>query len=123
MFINCRALFPAAKFPQLWLISILTLDVLAAGAIITESTTKTIYCDNFWLYNHQKILANGFSVVCPYVGGNTIFGLFLLVRSLSPLSLSQLFYPNILWFIVSRFLLNLIPGIIAWENLSLFAKF
>jgi RsiW-degrading membrane proteinase PrsW (M82 family) len=49
------------------------------------------------------------------LGGNTIFGLFLLVRSLSPLSLSQLFHPNVLWFIVSRFLLNLIPGIIAWR--------
>ena len=48
------------------------------------------------------------------LGGNTIFGLFLLVRSLSPLSLSQLFYPNVFWFLISRFLLNLIPGIIAW---------
>lgn len=48
------------------------------------------------------------------LGGNTIFGLFLLVRSLSPLSLSQLFYPNVFWFLFSRFLLNLIPGIIAW---------
>lgn len=49
------------------------------------------------------------------LGGNTIFGFFLLVRILSPLSLSQVFYPNLLWFLVSRFLLNLIPGLIAWR--------
>lgn len=48
------------------------------------------------------------------LGGNTIFGVFLLIRSLSPLSLSQFFYPNVFWFLISRFLLNLIPGIIAW---------
>lgn len=49
------------------------------------------------------------------LGGNTIFGVFLLIRSLSPLSLSQFFYPNVFWFLISRFLLNLIPGIIAWR--------
>lgn len=48
------------------------------------------------------------------LGGNAVFGFFLLARSLSPLSLSQLFSPDIRWFIVSRFLLNLIPALLAW---------
>lgn len=48
------------------------------------------------------------------LGGNTIFGLFLLVRSFSSLSLPQLYSPNVLWFLLSRFVVNLIPGIIAW---------
>lgn len=63
----------------------------------------------------QRYWQKGLVVFVLLLGGNTIFGLFLLVRSLSSVSLSQLFYPNILWFIVSRFLLNLIPGIIAWR--------
>jgi len=47
------------------------------------------------------------------LGGNAIFGIFLLVRILSPLSPARLFYPDILWFTVSRFLLNLFFGILA----------
>jgi RsiW-degrading membrane proteinase PrsW (M82 family) len=56
----------------------------------------------------------GLALFALILGGNAIFGLFLLARSLSPLNLSQLFYPDIWWFIVSRFLFNLIPGLIAW---------
>jgi RsiW-degrading membrane proteinase PrsW (M82 family) len=53
--------------------------------------------------------------ICALIlGGNAIFGLFLLVRTLSPLSLSKLFYPDVLWFIVTRLGLNLILGILAW---------
>ena len=48
------------------------------------------------------------------LGGNAIFGIFLLARRLSTLNISQLLYPDILWFLVSRFLLNLIPGFMAW---------
>ncbi|MBN3948142.1 MAG: PrsW family intramembrane metalloprotease [Nostoc sp. NMS7] len=48
------------------------------------------------------------------LGGNAIFGLFLLVRILSPLSPSKLFDRDILWFIFSRFLLNLFFGVLAW---------
>lgn len=48
------------------------------------------------------------------IGGNAIFGLFLMGRVLSPLNPIQLFYPDVLWFIVSRFLQNLIFGLIAW---------
>lgn len=47
------------------------------------------------------------------LGGNAIFGFFLLVRSLSPLNPSQL-SPDVWWFIVSRFVFNLIPGLLAW---------
>lgn len=48
------------------------------------------------------------------LGGNSIFGLFLLARILSPLRWSQLFYSRILQFILSRFLLNLFFGVLAW---------
>lgn len=48
------------------------------------------------------------------LGGNALLGFFLLARILTPLSLSQLFYPDILWFIFSRSLGNLIPGLLAW---------
>ncbi|MEH1849333.1 MAG: PrsW family intramembrane metalloprotease [Nostoc sp.] len=48
------------------------------------------------------------------LGGNAIFGLFLLARILSPLSPSKLFDTDILWFIFTRFLLNLFFGVLAW---------
>ncbi|WP_066377151.1 MULTISPECIES: PrsW family intramembrane metalloprotease [unclassified Anabaena] len=52
------------------------------------------------------------------LGGNAIFGLFLLARIISPLRLSQLFYPDVLSFIVSRLLLNsvfaILAGLIYW---------
>ncbi|MEH1925062.1 PrsW family intramembrane metalloprotease [Nostoc sp.] len=48
------------------------------------------------------------------LGGNAIFGLFLLARTVSPLSPSKLFDSDILWFIVSRSLLNLFFGVLAW---------
>ncbi|MFH7027650.1 MAG: PrsW family intramembrane metalloprotease [Heteroscytonema crispum UTEX LB 1556] len=48
------------------------------------------------------------------LGGNAIFGMFLLVRALSPLRFSQFLSPNIMWFILSRSLLNLIFGLLAW---------
>ncbi|MEH1887464.1 PrsW family intramembrane metalloprotease [Nostoc sp.] len=48
------------------------------------------------------------------LGGNAIFGLFLLANKISPLSPSRLFDSYILWFIFSRFLLNLFFGVLAW---------
>jgi RsiW-degrading membrane proteinase PrsW (M82 family) len=48
------------------------------------------------------------------LGGNSIFGMFLLARKISPLSPSKLFDSYILWFIFSRFLLNLFFGGLAW---------
>ncbi|AFY43418.1 PrsW family intramembrane metalloprotease [Nostoc sp. PCC 7107] len=56
----------------------------------------------------------GLIVFALILGGNAIFGLFLLARILSPLSWSQLFYPEIWQFILSRFLLNLCFAIVAW---------
>jgi len=55
----------------------------------------------------------GLALFALLLGGNAIFGFFLLVREISPLSLSQLFSPVFGWFILSR-LLNLIPGVLAW---------
>ena len=48
------------------------------------------------------------------LGGNSLLGFFLLARILSPVSPSQLFYPDVLWFIFNRFVLNLIPALLAW---------
>jgi RsiW-degrading membrane proteinase PrsW (M82 family) len=48
------------------------------------------------------------------LGGNAIFGLFLLARKISPLSPSKLFDTYILWFILSCFLVNLFFGVLAW---------
>ncbi|RCJ18937.1 hypothetical protein A6S26_27635 [Nostoc sp. ATCC 43529] len=48
------------------------------------------------------------------LGGNAIFGLFLLVRVVSPLDPSNFFDHDILWFILTRFLLNLFFGFLAW---------
>lgn len=48
------------------------------------------------------------------LGGNAIFGLFLLARIISPLRLSQLFDPQILQFILSRGLLNFMFAFVAW---------
>jgi len=56
----------------------------------------------------------GLALFALALGGNAIFGLFLLARSLTPLGHSVMFYPDLWWFIVSRFVLNLIPGLIAW---------
>ncbi len=69
------------------------------------------------IYGHtpqHRYWQRGLVLFALMLGGNAIFGLFLLVRDLSPLSLSQLFYPNVLWFILSRFSLNFLFGAIAW---------
>ncbi len=62
----------------------------------------------------ERYWQRGLVLFALILGGNAIFGLFLLVRKLSPLRLSQLFYPDILWFILSRFLLNLSFAVVAW---------
>jgi RsiW-degrading membrane proteinase PrsW (M82 family) len=48
------------------------------------------------------------------LGGNAIFGLFLLARIVSPLNPSTLLSYEILWFILTRILLNLFFGFLAW---------
>lgn len=56
----------------------------------------------------------GLALFALILGGNAIFGIFLLVRRFSLINPSQLFYPDVLLFLVSSFVLNLIPGLIAW---------
>ncbi|MEJ1933269.1 PrsW family glutamic-type intramembrane protease [Nostoc sp. NIES-2111] len=48
------------------------------------------------------------------LGGNAIFGLFLLARLISPLTPLQVFSPDFFWLIMSRVLINLGYGILAW---------
>jgi RsiW-degrading membrane proteinase PrsW (M82 family) len=56
----------------------------------------------------------GLIIFALMLGGNSIFGWFLLVRIISPLSLPQLLYPKVLQFILSRLLLNLMFALVAW---------
>lgn len=56
----------------------------------------------------------GLIVFALMLGGNAIFGLFLLARDLSPLSWQQMLEVNILWFTLSRSLLNIGFGTVAW---------
>ena len=55
----------------------------------------------------------GLVVFALMLGGNAIFGFFLLVRTLSPLQPVQLLEPDVIWSIASRTVLNSIPGAIA----------
>lgn len=48
-----------------------------------------------------------------FLGGNALFELFLLARTISPLSLMQIFSAEFVWLISSRFLFNLIFVILA----------
>jgi RsiW-degrading membrane proteinase PrsW (M82 family) len=61
----------------------------------------------------QRYWQRGLVMFALMLGGNAIFGLFLLARDLSPLSRQQLFEPQIVWFILSRFLINLNFAVIA----------
>jgi RsiW-degrading membrane proteinase PrsW (M82 family) len=54
-------------------------------------------------------------IVCSLVlGGNAIFGWFILVRKLSPLRPIQIFEPDIFWFILREIFLTLGLGVLAW---------
>jgi RsiW-degrading membrane proteinase PrsW (M82 family) len=48
------------------------------------------------------------------LGGNALFGLFILARKLSPLRPAQLLYPDIFKYLLIQLSLNLIFGILAW---------
>jgi RsiW-degrading membrane proteinase PrsW (M82 family) len=56
----------------------------------------------------------GLVIFALMLGGNSIFGWLLLARIISPLRISQIFYPDVLQFIFSRFLLNLMFALVAW---------
>jgi RsiW-degrading membrane proteinase PrsW (M82 family) len=62
----------------------------------------------------HRLWQRGLIVFALILGGNAIFGLFLLARMLIPLSLSQLLYPVLMWFIIRHCLLNLVCGLLAW---------
>jgi RsiW-degrading membrane proteinase PrsW (M82 family) len=62
----------------------------------------------------RRYWQKGLVLFALVLGGNAIFGLFLLANKISPLSPSKLFDSYILWFIFSRFLLNLFFGVLAW---------
>lgn len=64
--------------------------------------------------SNHRYWRRGLVLFALMLGGNAIFGLFLLARKLSPLRWSQLFYPDILQFTLSRILINLIFAVVAW---------
>ncbi|PMB47124.1 PrsW family intramembrane metalloprotease [Fischerella thermalis CCMEE 5201] len=63
----------------------------------------------------HRFWQRGLVMFALILGGNAIFGLFLLLRNLSSVTPAQLFEPKILWFIFSRLLLNFTFGLIAWK--------
>jgi RsiW-degrading membrane proteinase PrsW (M82 family) len=63
----------------------------------------------------QRFWQRGLVLFALMLGGNALFGLFLLIRSLNSLSHTQLFELHILWFILSRLWFNLVFGLIAWK--------
>ncbi|MBW4670592.1 MAG: PrsW family intramembrane metalloprotease [Cyanomargarita calcarea GSE-NOS-MK-12-04C] len=62
----------------------------------------------------QRYWQRGLVLFILILGGNAIFGLFLLARIISPLSLLQIFSARFFSPILTRFLLNLLFGLVAW---------
>jgi len=57
---------------------------------------------------------NSLVLLILLLGGNSLFGLLILSRKISPLRWELWFEPTIFWFIVPRILLNLCLGVLAW---------
>ena len=62
----------------------------------------------------RRYWQQGLVLFALMLGGNALFGLFLLAKKLEPLNPVQLFYPDILLFILSNLTQNLIFGFLAW---------
>ena len=62
----------------------------------------------------QRYWQKGLVLFALMLGGNALFGIFLLVESMSLLSHQQLFQIRVLSFILSRLLLNVFFGFLAW---------
>jgi RsiW-degrading membrane proteinase PrsW (M82 family) len=63
---------------------------------------------------HHRYWQRGLILFALMLGGNAIFGMFLLVRAFSPLKFTQFLSHPIMWFLLSRSLLNLFFGLLAW---------
>jgi len=81
---------------------------------LLQSAEKVPHHPNFWFYTHPSILADGFSAVAlilavmPYL-------VFSCWHEFSVLESISAVLHRYLVVLVNRFLLNLIPGLIAWE--------
>jgi RsiW-degrading membrane proteinase PrsW (M82 family) len=62
----------------------------------------------------QRFRQQALVLLTLMLAGNALFGLFLLAKSLSFLSPSQLLYPDVISFTLSRLLLYLSLGLLAW---------
>jgi RsiW-degrading membrane proteinase PrsW (M82 family) len=62
----------------------------------------------------QRNWRRGLVLFALMFGGNAIFGLFLLARSLSPLTLAQFIYTDIVWISLRRLLINIFYAVLAW---------
>ena len=62
----------------------------------------------------QRFRQQALVLLTLMLAGNAIFGLFVLAKNLSFLNPSQLFYPDVISFTLSRLLLNLSFGLLAW---------
>jgi len=107
----CLAI-PSLYIFELWSVSVSAVDVLADGGIYCRKCRKPPIV-LIWFYTHLSILANGFSTVYPHPGRQFYFGLPPGKKSHSFESISGVLHKFWL-FLVGRFLLNVIPGLIAW---------
>ncbi len=64
--------------------------------------------------SYQRYWQKGLVLFALMLGGNAIFGIFLLVENVSFLSHQQIFQIPVLSFILSRLLLNIFFGFLAW---------
>jgi hypothetical protein len=61
-----------------------------------------------------RIWQRGLVLLMLLLGGNSLFGLLILARKISPLRWELLFERTIFWFILEKVLLNFWLGIFAW---------
>ena len=61
-----------------------------------------------------RIWQRGLILLILSLGGNSLFGLFILYRKISPLRWELWFDPKIFWFIVQEILFNFGLGLLAW---------
>lgn len=61
-----------------------------------------------------RIWQRGLILLILSLGGNSLFGLFILYRKISPLRWELWFDPKIFWFIVQELLFNFGLGLLAW---------
>jgi len=103
---------PSLYIFELWSVSVSAVDVLADGGI-SYSAEKAAYCINSGSTPIYRYWQMGLALFSLILGGNSFLGFSPGKKSHSFESISGVLRK--FWLLVSRFLLNVIPGLIAWE--------